>query len=140
MKQAIAIFLFFLLSTISQAMSHQVVSPNELLLLAAQHSSSTHLKAALKLKADVATTGDFGETALHWAAKTSNRECLNLLLEAGADQSKADNNGELPIHWAMKKREPEKPSSEKTDPQKPYLPLEDLAFSLFMTALFFLTS
>lgn len=69
----------------SQALSHETVSGQTLLHLAAFLGFSSILKFLVDHDVDVDIRDRNGFTALHFAAFSKSRECIQILLDAGAD-------------------------------------------------------
>jgi hypothetical protein len=56
----------------------------------------------LEAKADVEAKDNDGQTALHWAARSSHEVMVRLLLEAKANVEAKDNNGQTALHLAAR--------------------------------------
>ena len=68
---------------------------------AAKRGDLETLKAELRSGADVNAAQGDGFTALHWAAKTGNREVAEILIAAGADiRATTRLGGHMPLHVA----------------------------------------
>ncbi len=68
---------------------------------AAKRGDIESLKAELRSGADVNAAQGDGFTALHWAAKTGNREVAEVLIAAGADlRATTRLGGHMPLHVA----------------------------------------
>ncbi len=82
----------------------------------AERAESLPLAAKLRQRAvveellaegdDVDTRDDWGATALHWAAVTSEEDIARTLIEAGADVNAKTGDGSRPLHWASFLAEP----------------------------------
>ena len=74
---------------------------NKQLFEAAESGDISEVKNLLAREADVNVKGEFGGTALHWAADHGFAEIVQLLLDSGADIKATDNTGRTALHWAV---------------------------------------
>jgi len=90
--------LLTVLGVLAGAGSAALLSP---VLDAAKRGDVEALKAELRAGADVNAAQGDGFTALHWAAKTGNREIAEVLIAAGADTEATTRLGShTPLHVA----------------------------------------
>jgi len=71
------------------------------LLTAASHEDRESIALLLHAGADPARHGDYGHTAVHWAALRDNCEIAEMLIRAGALIDAVDDQGRSPLMWAV---------------------------------------
>jgi ankyrin repeat protein len=70
---------------------------NASLIEAVKNGSPAHIRALLKQRVDVNASEIDGTTALHWAARSDDRETVQLLLQAGANVHASNRYGLTPL-------------------------------------------
>ena len=83
-----------------------LVERAESLPIAAKLGQGAVVEELLARGDDVNTRDDWGATALHWAAVTSEEGIVRTLIEEGADVNAKTGDGSRPLHWAAFLGEP----------------------------------
>ncbi|NGX51961.1 MAG: Phosphocholine transferase AnkX [Candidatus Anoxychlamydiales bacterium] len=69
----------------------------------AQHNDAGLITKALKLTREINSQDNTGQTPMHYASYSGNKQALEILLQNGADKDITTNEGQTPLHYAAGK-------------------------------------